>query len=131
VLTVLCERLAVCRLNPGDAIPSGLAEHGFWSVTHTDQELSIVLPEADVPAGCSAEGGWRCLAVQGPLDLRLTGVLAALSAPLAEAGISLFALSTYDTDYLLVRHADLARAQAALTARGHVVREEPSAKGSG
>jgi hypothetical protein len=130
VLTVLRGRLAVCRFDPGDRIPDGLVEHPFWSATRTDQELSVVLPESSVSAGWRAEGGWRCLKVEGPLDFGLTGVLASLSVPLAKAGISLFALSTYDTDYLLVRDLDLERARAVLAARGHTVHDEKPAEES-
>lgn len=98
--------------------PPGAA---FFAVTRTPGELSVVLPEAAVEAGWRAEKGWRCLAVAGPLDFALTGVLASLASPLAAAGVSLFAVSTYDTDYLLVREEDLARAVAALRNAGHRV----------
>ena len=91
------------------------------SVTRTPDELSIVCSEASVPPTARAQRGWRALEVQGPLDFSLTGVLAALTAPLAQARISIFALSTYDTDYLLVPGEDLARACATLTAAGHTV----------
>jgi hypothetical protein len=111
-------------------MPSALAASRFWSVTRTDQELSVVLPEVNVPPGWQAERGWRCLAVQGPLDFRQVGVLASLSVPLAEAGISIFALSTYDTDYLLLRDADLECARVALARHGHVIREEMPAGGN-
>jgi hypothetical protein len=90
-------------------------------VTRTDEELSIVLPEDSVPMDWKAERGWRCLKVLGPLDLGLVGILASLTSPLAEAGIPIFALSTYDTDYLLVHDADLARATGALSLSGHIV----------
>ena len=75
----------------------------------------------DVPPGGVAEGGWRCLRVEGPLAFEMTGVLAALSGPLAEAGIPIFVISTFDTDYLLVKSGDLDRACATLANEGHVV----------
>jgi hypothetical protein len=81
----------------------------------------MVLPEAEAPAAGQIEPGWRALKVAGPLDLSLTGILAALAIPLATERIGLFAVSTYDTDYVLVREADLERAQAALRAAGHRV----------
>ncbi|MBN1643082.1 MAG: ACT domain-containing protein [Anaerolineae bacterium] len=112
-------RLAICRLAPHDPLPAQDLGAPFWSVTRTSDELSVVLPEDAVGAGWRAEPGWRCLQVAGPLDLALTGVLHALSAPLAAAGIPLFALSTFDTDYLLVREDDLARAIEALARAGH------------
>jgi len=122
VLSVLPQPLAICRLGPDDMIPDWLSQHSFWSVTRTDEELSIVLPKESVPAGWKAEKGWRCFKVLGPLDFSLTGILASLSAPLAEAGISIFAISTYDTDYVLVRDKDLDKAKNVLSESGHVVR---------
>jgi len=79
-----------------------------------------VLPEESVRVDWQAEKGWRCLKLHGPLDFSLTGILAALATPLAEAGISIFAISTYDTDYILVRDKDLARARSVLAECGHV-----------
>lgn len=120
-LSVLSQRLAVCRLPPGEAVPEWLYEESFFSVTRTEEELSVVLPEVSVPAGWSAERGWRCLKVRGPLDFGLTGILASLSAPLAEAEIPIFAVSTYNTDYILVRASDLGQAVTVLSRCGHVV----------
>ncbi len=124
VLVVLPGRYAVCRLDPDEAIPHLSLEHRFWSVTRTRDELSLVLPQESVPDGCRAEEGWRCLQVLGPLDFDLTGVLASLAAPLARAGISIFTISTFDTDYLLVREAELDSAKRALTKGGHTIQSE-------
>jgi hypothetical protein len=77
------------------------------------------VPTGDGPAELEVEGGWRALKVAGPLDFALTGVLASLAGPLAEAGISVFVVSTYDTDYVLIREVDLEAARAALVAAGH------------
>jgi hypothetical protein len=121
-LSVLPQRFAICRLDPEDTIPDWLSRHSFWAVTRTDEELSLVLPEESVPADWQAEKGWRCLKVRGPLDFSLTGILAALATPLAKAGISIFAISTYDTDYILVGDEDLARAKTVLSESGHAVR---------
>lgn len=88
-------------------------------VSRTAEELSVVCPAARVPDGVRVEGPWQAIAVRGPLDFALTGVLASLAVPLADARISLFAVSTFDTDYILVRAADVAQAQAVLTAAGH------------
>jgi hypothetical protein len=118
---VLPERLAVCRLAPDEPVPERLARAQFWSVTRTDEELSIVLPEELVPADWQAETGWRCLKVLGPLDFSLVGVLAFLAGSLAEAGVSIFAISTYDTDYILVKEGDLEQAKRSLAARGYTV----------
>ena len=90
-------------------------------MTRTNDELSIVSPATDVPSGSQVEDGWRCLRVEGPLAFELTGVLAELSAPLARAEIPIFVVSTYDTDYLMVKAADLNRACNTLRNEGHTV----------
>ena len=118
-LSVLPERFAICRLGPDEAIPDWVFSASFWSITRTDEELSLILPEEFVPSSWKAEKGWRCLKVLGPLDLTLTDVLASLTAPLAEAGVSIFAISTYDTDYLLVRNGDYDKAKEVLVEHGH------------
>ena len=120
-IVVLPQRFAVCRLSPAAPLPQLRDGARLWSVTRTEDELSLVLEEADVPAGATVETGWRCLMVLGPLDLNVTGVLSSLAGPLAEAGVSIFSLSTYDTDYLLVKEADLESARDALAAAGHSV----------
>lgn len=120
-LVLLQERLSVCRLAPDSPLPGWIAGPGFVSVTRTGDELSIVVPEDRVPADIPAVGPWRALKVVGPLDFALTGILAALTAPLADADISLLAIATYDTDYLLVREETLSAAITALTAAGHRV----------
>lgn len=116
-LDVLSGVYAVCRLDPDAAAPAG-----FWSVTRTADELSVICAEDAIPDGAVAERGWRALRVAGPLDFALTGVAAALTAPLAAAGVSVLPVATFDTDYLFVREASLARALAALAAAGHSVR---------
>ena len=116
-LTVMPGTLAVCRLDAGDPLPGWADNREFCAIVRTRQELSVVCPARQVPLGVRAESGWRALRVAGPVDFALTGVLAALAAPLARAQVSLFAISSYDTDYLLVR--DLPHALAALTAAGH------------
>lgn len=120
-LTVLPGRLAVCRLPPEDAIPEWANAAGFSSVTRTRDELSVVCVEAAVPEDVRGERGWRALVVAGPLDFGLIGVIASLAEPLARAGVPIFAISTFDTDYLLVKEARLAEAVAALTAAGHEI----------
>lgn len=120
-LAVLPGRLAVCRLPPEDAIPGWASAAGFSSVTRTRDELSVVCAEAAVPADVRCERGWRSLVVAGPLDFGLIGVIASLAEPLARAGIPIFVLSTFETDYLLVKEARLAEAGAVLTAAGHEI----------
>lgn len=118
-LAILPETLAICRLEPHATIPTWTTASTFFSVTQTEDELSIVCPERNVPAGIRCERGWRALKVAGPLDFSLVGILAAIAAPLAEAGISIFALSTYDTDYVLVKEEGLERAVDVLSNSGH------------
>ena len=121
-LRELPEELAVCRLSPGSPAPPWVrAGGGLCSLTWTADELSVVCLAAAVPDGVRAETGWRALVVEGPLDMALTGILARLAAPLAEAGVAIFALSTFDTDYVLVRAAALEAARRALAAAGHEV----------
>jgi APA family basic amino acid/polyamine antiporter len=112
---------AVCRLPAASAMPAWLPHTGLVSVTRTADELAVVCPEAAVPDGVQCERGWRCLRVAGAMPLSAVGVLASLTAPLASAGIGVFAVSTFDTDYLFVKAADFDRAVAALYAEGHGV----------
>lgn len=115
--------LAVCRLPPDAALPPwvDLAARPLVSVTGTDDELSLVLPEDALPPEVDAERGWRALSVRGPLAFHLTGVLASLSAAIAAAGVAIFVISTHDTDWLLVPTDGLAAACEALERTGHQV----------
>jgi hypothetical protein len=117
-------RLGVCRLDPDAPMPDW-ATGPFVSATRTPAELSIVCDESRVPAEVRREGGWRAIEVAGPLEFSLVGVLDSLTGPLARAGVSIFAMSTFDTDYLLVREVDLARAIAALREAGHTLTATP------
>jgi uncharacterized protein len=119
-LTLLPEKFAVCRLDSGDESDLRAAS-GLFSVTRTANELSVVCPEEDAPDGADVSGGWRAFEVGGPLDHTATGVLASVATPLAEAEVPLVPLATFDTDYVLVREADLEKASEALTAAGHTV----------
>lgn len=120
-LQILDERLGIAQLSPDAPFPPWLPADGFVSATRTAGELSIVCTEAAIPSGVRCERGWRGLQVEGPLDFALTGILARLTAPLANAELSIFALSTYDTDYLLVRADALNDAVRVLKASGHRV----------
>lgn len=121
-LTVDAGRFAVCRLDPGAAVPKWCATAGFTSVTRTADELSIVCEARLVPPDVRAESGWSCLAVTGPLEFSEVGVLASICVPLAQAGISLFAVSTFNTDHVLVREDELGEAIKVLERVGHHVR---------
>jgi hypothetical protein len=114
---------AVSRLASDDPLPTWAAGE-FLSVTRTADELSVVCREEAVPQGVQCERGWRCLRVAGTLEFALVGILASLLVPLAEAGVSVFAASTFDTDYILVPQMALVQAIAALRAAGHVVQGE-------
>jgi hypothetical protein len=118
-LHLLDHRLAICRLAPAGEFPAWATAGPLTSITRTATELSVVCPESAVPEGTKSVTGWRVFQVEGVLDFALTGILASLAHPLAEAGVSLFALSTYDTDYVLVQEKDLERTIEALAAAGH------------
>ncbi|MET8150049.1 ACT domain-containing protein [Actinoplanes sp. NPDC049668] len=124
-LDLLPEEYAVCRLPAGSALPTSLSSgpdvKGVISVTWAPDELSIICPADRVPENATVEASWRCLRVVGPLDLALTGVLASLVGPLAEARVNIVAFSTYDTDYLLIPAVRLSEALDTLTAVGHRV----------
>jgi putative acetyltransferase len=121
-LLLLEGAFTVCRLAGGASIPPWATAGPFFSITGTADELSVVGRQDAVPEGVVCERGWRCLRVAGTIPFSAVGVLAALTAPLAEAGVSLFAVSTFDTDYLLVKENDLTAALDALRRHGHAVR---------
>jgi hypothetical protein len=120
-LRTLPDSYAVVRLQPGSELPDWVDKGPFRSVTRTDNEVSVVCRDRDVPDGESAERGWCVLEVLGPLDFSLTGVVASLVGPLALAEIPLFVISTFETDYVLVRGADLDGTVEALELAGHEV----------
>jgi hypothetical protein len=122
-LELLKGTFAVASLAADESLPAWAAGRELLSITRTRAELSIVCQEHLVPAGIVSKRGWRCLQVAGPLDLSLVGVLVSLAEPLARAGIPIFVISTFDTDYLLIHAGDLGRATEALTRAGHQVGE--------
>lgn len=121
-LEALPARLAIVRLPPAAGVPSLPLSGDFLSLTITPDEISIVCPEDAAPAeGAAVAAGWRAFRVLGELDFALIGIMAALTTTLAEAGVSVFAISTYNTDYLLVKADAFVQAVAALRAAGHKV----------
>ena len=118
VLSTLADPLAVVRLTPFSAIPEWANHSTFCSITRTADELSIVTCSFDVPATEQREGPFTAFMVHGPLDFTLKGILSKIAAALAGADVSIFAISTYDTDYVLVPSADAEKARSALTASG-------------
>jgi hypothetical protein len=118
--SLLAGRYAVCRLEAGAAIPEwALQASGFGSITRTSDELSIVCAENSVPAAVDAARGWVCLKLEGPFAFSETGILGAFIDPLAEHGVGIFAISTFDTDYVLIQAEDWSQASAVLRAAGH------------
>ena len=118
-LRTLPDSYAVVRLEPGSELPEWVDKGPFRSVTRTEHEVSVVCRDHDVPEGESVDRGWTVLETMGPLDFSLTGVIASLVEPLAEAKVPIFLISTFETDYVLVRSSDLSRAADALEGAGH------------
>jgi len=123
-LSLLPQTYVIARLAADAPVPAGVLEAAdFVSVSRTAEELSIVCPQEVAPPAPKLDGGWRTLKLHGPFAFDEVGILAALLAPLAEAGIGIFAVSTFDTDYLLVKATDLPRAMATLRGAGHSLLE--------
>ena len=120
-LSVLPDRFGICRVSQEEPIPKLLTQTCFWSITSTEDGLSIVLPEKNIPVHWKAERGWRCLKINDRLDFEITGILASLAVPLANAGISIFAISAYQTDYIMIKESNLEKAKQTLEADGHFV----------
>lgn len=120
-LSILDGAFAICRLDAGAQLPEWAMASDFFSITRAANEISIVCAQDDVPEGVRCEREWRCFRVEGPLDFSLTGILNSLTAPLAAAGVSIFAISTFDTDYLLVNEKDFERTIENLVAAGHII----------
>jgi hypothetical protein len=125
-LKILPKTLAICRLDARAPLPQWTDETALLSLTQTPEEISLVCEEDAVPLKTLCDRGWRGLRVEGNLPLTMTGVLASLLNPLAEAGVNIFALSTYDTDIILVPDAKLSLAKSALEQCGCTFTEEDS-----
>jgi uncharacterized protein len=110
---------AICRLPAKSSVPDWALCGDFFSITSTAQEVSIVCKESQVPLGNAHEGGWTCLKLEGPFAFSETGILSSFIRPLAEKGVPIFALSTFDTDYVLVKQESLEEAVATLLTAGH------------
>ena len=106
-MKLLKETHGVCRLDKNELIPEWAQKSDFFSITRTSDELSIVCSQKDIPSGIKFEGDWKILKIEGPLDFSLVGILASITAILAQKRISIFAISTYDTDYILVKDKDI------------------------
>jgi hypothetical protein len=120
-LSSLPETFAICRLAADAMTPHWAGTGLFFSITRTCEELSIICAEANVPSGVLCNRGWRCLKVDGPLEFNAIGVVASLARPLATAGVSIFVVSSYDTDYLLVKRESYEKTLGILRESGHDV----------
>lgn len=119
-LSFVSDSFAVCRLAPETEIPAWVwGDRSFLSITYTADELSIVCPLAYIPPDVPAERHLAAIKVEGPLEFTLTGILSSLATPLADDGIAMFAISTFDTDYLLIKEQQMAQARQVLEAAGH------------
>lgn len=121
VLNVLDTTFTIYRFQPNDSIPASVLNGSFFWVGKTDEELSIVCDSSIELAGGKKSTDWACFKVVGPMDLSVTGILAGISVALASAQISIFAISTFDTDYILVKSTQLEKAENALTKSGYSV----------
>jgi uncharacterized protein len=122
VMKLINESYGVCRLNKDEEIPAWAYEGELFSITKTDDELSILCLQENIPTGVKFEGDWRILKVEGPLDFSLIGILSKISGILALQSISIFAVSTYDTDYILVKENNINTAVEALRGQGYEIK---------
>jgi hypothetical protein len=120
-MTLLKDRFGVCRLDENEAIPKWAVDSTFFSITKTMDELSVVCEQKRVPENIRCERDWFALKVEGPLDFSLVGILARISSILSKEEISIFAISTYDTDYILVKEKDVEKAINVLIKDGYEI----------
>ena len=120
-MRLLPQRFSVCRLAAKAVAPHWATGGQLFSLTRTADELSIVCESKYVPGSVKSEKGWRCFKLEGPFPFSMTGVLASVLEPLAKARVSIFAVSTYDTDYVMVKEKSLAKAVKVLRGAGHFV----------
>jgi hypothetical protein len=118
ILDLLEENFAICQLGPHDPIPQWNRNSFFSSVTRTPEELSVICLEKDVPVKVKSDKNWRCLKINGILDFTLTGIISAITQPLADAGIGTFVLSTFNTDYFFVKNHNLSQTISTLKSVG-------------
>ncbi|HTY92232.1 MAG TPA: ACT domain-containing protein [Methanocella sp.] len=121
ILSILDGKFAICRLEKSSPIPDWLKESTFCTISRTYNELSFVCSQESIPDCIKCDRDWKCFQVEGPIPFKVTGVIASLTAPLADAKIPVFVFSTYDTDYFMVKDMDLDRAREVLAAKGHTI----------
>jgi hypothetical protein len=120
-LRLLTQVMAISHIGPNEDIPHWADRHGFSCIFRTQDSLTIVSAQSSIPDDVPADRDWRCFEVQGPLNLSLTGIMASLTAPLAQAGVPVFALSSFETDFILVQQARLEEARQAIEEAGFIV----------
>jgi hypothetical protein len=120
-LFLLPETFAICHLAPGTPFPDWVQTNSFFSLTNTSEEISLVCLMESLPSDVEADRDWRCFKLPGPIPFSLAGILNSVTLPLAQANLGIFAISTYDTDYVLVKQEVLPQALSALTDAGHTI----------
>lgn len=120
-LSLLNEIYGICVFENDAPIPDWAAMTSFCSITRTQKELTIVCPQNIIPFGCECDTDWRCFRIDGSFDLNQIGVISSLAAPLARAGISIFVVSSFDTDYILVKKEKVEQAVTVLSDNGHLI----------
>jgi len=123
-LTLLNQTFTIHRLNPSANVPVNVLTSSFFAMARTDEELSILLPETVEIQSERLDAGWSCFKVEGPLEFNLVGILAGIANALAEAQVSIFALSTFDTDYILVKREQAQDASDALMSAGYMINNQ-------
>ncbi|WP_349434841.1 ACT domain-containing protein [Pararhizobium sp. A13] len=112
---------AITRLNIGTPLPEWLMGPGFWTVSSSREEMTLVCRATRIPSNVQSSGGWRCLRIEQHFTFEVPGVLASVLNPLSDAGVGIFANSTFSTDYVFIIGSDLDKAVAALKAHGHEI----------
>ncbi len=119
--STILDRFAICQLAPQSPIPEWVDDNGFFSITRTHEELSIICPEANVPENIICNRGWRAFKIDGQFDFNEIGVLNSITTPLAMAQISLLTISTFNTDYILIQESHFDQARLILKSAGHQI----------
>ena len=125
-LILMPQQLAICQLPPSSAIPDWVLNSSFWSITRTSDEISLVVSQDSVPGDVLCEQDWRAFRFAGPLAFNQIGILEKAIQPLARAKVPIFVLSTFNTDYILIKAVQLDTAWAALRSAGYQLSEEPN-----
>lgn len=120
-LSLLDEVYGICIFPNNAPVPEWAVTASLYSITRTKKELTIVCPQSVIPSDCEYDSNWRCFRIDGSFDLNQVGVISSLAAPLAQAGVSIFVVSSYDTDYFLVTGEKVEKAIAALSDNGHLI----------